>query len=117
MSPLTITCRDASTGPVLEIAGDLEYATAPQLRRVLDDLTLTAGQLLVLDLTAMDFCDSSGITTLLAARNLVTERNAALALAGVPPNTRRVLGVVGLDRVFTIHQDVSQATAPHSATG
>ncbi|WP_205020842.1 STAS domain-containing protein [Streptomyces sp. HB132] len=117
MSPLTITSRDAATGPVLEITGDLEYATAPQLRNALDDLTLAAGQLLVLDLSGMDFCDSSGITTLLAARNLATEQNAALALAAVPPNTLRVLGIVGLDRVFTIHQDASQATAPRSATG
>ncbi|MEU3062864.1 STAS domain-containing protein [Streptomyces subrutilus] len=117
MSPLTITSRDAATGPVLEITGDLDHATAPELRRAVDNLTLTAGQLLVLDLAGLDYCDSSGITTLLAARNLSIDQHAAIALAAVPDNTARILRIVGLDRVFTIHPDTSTATAASSAVG
>ncbi|MET9608236.1 STAS domain-containing protein [Streptomyces sp. NPDC006512] len=109
MSTLTITARDAATGPVLEITGDLDYATAPQLRRTLEELTLATGQLLVLDMAGLEFCDSSGITTMLAARNLATEQGARIALAAVPANTLRVLRIVGLDRVFTIHPDTSTA--------
>lgn len=33
MSHLTITARDATTGPVLEIAGDLDYDQAPACDR------------------------------------------------------------------------------------
>ncbi|MFJ5293028.1 hypothetical protein [Streptomyces sp. NPDC088348] len=33
-----------------------------------------SGQLLVLDLARLDFCDSSGITALIAARNIATIR-------------------------------------------
>ncbi|MFD9467163.1 STAS domain-containing protein [Streptomyces sp. NPDC060027] len=117
MSPLTITSRDADTGPVLEITGDLDHATAPELRNALDSLTLTGGQLLVLDLAGLEFCDSSGITTLLAARNLATELGGGMALAAVPTNTARILSIIGLDRVFTIHPDASTATAPRSAAG
>ncbi|BBA95442.1 putative anti-sigma factor antagonist [Actinacidiphila reveromycinica] len=117
MTPLTITIRDAGTGPVLEITGDLDHATVPDLRAALDGLTLAAGQLLVVDLAALDFCDSSGISGLLAARNLATEHGARIALAAVPANTARVLRLVGLDRVFAIHPDATTATAPDSATG
>lgn len=84
MSPLTIASRDAATGPVLELTGDLDYATAPELRKALDSLTLTSGQLLVLDLAGLDYCDSSGITTLLAARNLTIQQNSHLALTASP---------------------------------
>ncbi|WP_329206594.1 STAS domain-containing protein [Streptomyces sp. NBC_00683] len=101
MSPLKITVRDAATGPVLEIAGDLDHTTAPQLRQAVDRLTLAAGHLLVLDLTGLQFVDSSGITALLAARNLVMEQGGDIALAAVPANTARILRIVGLDRVFT----------------
>jgi anti-sigma B factor antagonist len=110
MSPLTITSRDAATGPVLEIIGDLDHVTAPRLRLALDGLTLTAGQLLVLDLAGLRFCDSSGITALLVARNLAIEHNGGLALAAVPDNTARILRIVGLDRVFTIHPHAPAAT-------
>ncbi|WP_392960525.1 STAS domain-containing protein [Streptomyces sp. LN245] len=114
MSPLTITARDAATGPVLEITGDLDHATAPELRQAVDRLTLASGQLLVLDLAGLEFCDSSGITTLLAARNLATELGGDMALAAVPANTARILSIIGLDRVFTIHPDASTATNPSS---
>lgn len=109
MTPLTITVRDAATGPVLEIAGDLDHATAPELRRVMEGLTLATGQLLVMDLAGLTFCDSSGISTLLAARSQATEEGGDIALAAVPANTARILRIVGLDQVFTIHPDVSAA--------
>ncbi|MFE2376698.1 STAS domain-containing protein [Streptomyces sp. NPDC059398] len=115
MAPLTITSRDAATGPVLEIAGDLDHVTASELRTLLDDLTLDAGQVLVLDLAGLEFCDSSGITALLAARNLAIEQGAEIALAAIPANTARVLRVVGLDRVFTIHPYASAATSRDAA--
>lgn len=34
-----------------------------------------------------------------------------MALAAVPANTIRILHIVGLDRVFALHPDVSAATA------
>ncbi|MFG2592750.1 STAS domain-containing protein [Streptomyces sp. NPDC048438] len=115
MSPLKINTREATTGPVLQIVGDLDHETAPELRRAVDGLTLAAGQLLVLDLAALEFCDSSGISVLLTARNLVGAQGGDIALASVPANTARILGIVGLDRVFAIHPDVSTATARGSA--
>ncbi|MFD4901034.1 STAS domain-containing protein [Streptomyces sp. NPDC048511] len=111
MSPLTITARDAATGPVLEITGDLDHETAPELRKSVERLTLAAGHMLVLDLARLEFCDSSGISALISARSLATEQGADIALAAVPANTARIMGIVGLDRVFTIHDDVAAVTA------
>jgi anti-anti-sigma factor len=105
MSSLMVTVRDAVAGPVLRIIGSLDYATVSELRAVVDRLPVAAGQLLVLDLGGLEFCDSSGIAGLLAARNLTIEKNGDLALAAVPANTARILRFVGLDRVFTIHPD------------
>ncbi|WP_326841098.1 STAS domain-containing protein [Streptomyces sp. NBC_01558] len=110
MSQLTITRRDAATGPVLEIVGELDYASAPDLRQALDTLILTDGQLLVLDLASLEYCDSSGLSALLAARNLATEHGARIALAAVPADTARILSLTGLDQVFPMHPD-ARATA------
>ncbi|MEU3856563.1 STAS domain-containing protein [Streptomyces sp. NPDC028722] len=102
MSPLKITIRDAATGPVLEISGDLDYGTATELRELLPTLTLPAGRRLVLDLAGMTFCDSSGITALIAAHNHALAADADLALAAVPAHTLRILRIVGLDQVFPL---------------
>ncbi|MYR57428.1 anti-sigma factor antagonist [Streptomyces sp. SID625] len=115
MSPLKITARDAATGPVLEITGDLDHHTAPELREAVDGLAVAAGQLLVLDLAGLDFCDSSGISALISARSLAAEQGAGVVLAAVPANTARILGIVGLDRVFTIHDSVAAATIAGSS--
>ncbi|MEU1124643.1 STAS domain-containing protein [Streptomyces sp. NPDC005899] len=103
MSPLQIITRDAVTGPVLEIVGELDYDTAAELRERLAAVTLRPGQRLVLDLGSMRFCDSSGIAALIAARNHAQAHRADVALAAVPAHTLRVLRVVGLDQVFSLH--------------
>ncbi|MET8100536.1 STAS domain-containing protein [Streptomyces sp. NPDC005236] len=116
MSPLQITTRDAMTGPVLEIFGDLDYVNAPQLLARLTALTLQPGQRLVLDLGGMDFCDSSGISAMIAAHNLAHAAHANIALAAVPAHTQRVLRIVGLDQVLPIHPDSNAATQPLSSS-
>ncbi|MEU7319380.1 STAS domain-containing protein [Streptomyces griseoviridis] len=117
MRALTITTRDAGTGPVLEITGDLDHHTAPELREAVDGLTVAAGQVLVLDLAGLDFCDSSGISALLSARSVAVKHGGQIALAAVPANTARILGIVGLDQVFALYPDAATATARSSATG
>ncbi|MEU2455337.1 STAS domain-containing protein [Streptomyces sp. NPDC012765] len=117
MSTLTITARDAATGPVLEIAGDLDYDQAPRLRQTVTTLALEPGQCLVLDLSRIQFCDSSGITALIVARNHAVAAQAEIALVAVPDNTMRILRIVGLDRVFTIHPDVETATTQEPTAG
>ncbi|MET8558329.1 STAS domain-containing protein [Streptomyces sp. NPDC004959] len=111
MSPLTISIRYATTGPVLEITGDLDHSTALELRTAVEGLTLATGQLLVLGLARLDFCDSSGISALLSARSWAIEQGGGIVLAAVPANTARILGIVGLDKVFTLRPDVSTATS------
>lgn len=102
MSPLNITHRDTATGPVLHVAGELDYAQAAALRRQAEQLPLERGQCLIIDLSGLEFCDSTGITALLVARQHAQAVDADIALAAVPPNLMRVLTIVGLDQVFTI---------------
>ncbi|MER6303821.1 STAS domain-containing protein [Kitasatospora sp. NPDC001539] len=105
MSPLKTTRHDADTGPVLRVVGDLDFEFAPVLRERVEQLALAPGQCLVIDLSGLRFCDSSGITALLAARRHARAAGADMALAAVPTKTLRILTVVGLDRVFTIRPD------------
>ncbi|MFB6805156.1 STAS domain-containing protein [Streptomyces sp. NPDC056387] len=112
MSPLDIEVRDTATGLLVEVIGELDYDTSADLRDLITTLPLEPGQRLVLDLARMEFCDSSGITALIAVRNHAQSAGADMALAAVPANTLRVLRVVGLDRVFPLHPDTDSAIGP-----
>ncbi|MGW7052306.1 STAS domain-containing protein [Streptomyces sp. NPDC054887] len=109
MSPLEITPRDTAAGPVLAITGEFDYTNAATLRELLTTLTVRPGQRLVLDLAGMKFCDSSGITALIAARNHVHAAQADIALAAVPDHTLRILRIVGLDQIFPLYPDADTA--------
>ncbi|MFI6208135.1 STAS domain-containing protein [Streptomyces sp. NPDC051041] len=110
---LSLTRHDRPAGLVLlEVAGELDHHTAPRLTAALDDVTFDAGTRLVIDLTELTYCDSTGITVLVTAYNRATAAGASLSLAGVNPDLLRVFHVVGLDQVFTFHPTVDDALAP-----
>ncbi|MFI2783348.1 STAS domain-containing protein [Streptomyces sp. ALB3] len=113
MSPMTTIVRVTETGPVLHIAGELDYSTAAELRQVVTGLALAPGQRLVLDLAHLAFCDSSGITAFIVARNHATAAQADIALAAVPAAVQRILRVTGLDQVFALEpgQDTRRGRA------
>ncbi|MEU6543200.1 STAS domain-containing protein [Streptomyces sp. NPDC046859] len=112
MGALKITARDAPTGPVLEIAGELDCTNAAELPDLLTTIPLQPGQRIVLDLAGLEFCDSSGVSALIAARNLAGAAQADVVLAAVPAHTLRVLRIVGLDEIFSFHPDSDAATRP-----
>ncbi|MER7922908.1 STAS domain-containing protein [Streptomyces sp. NPDC096057] len=111
MSPLNLTVHAAATGTVVEVVGELDYASASELRELITSLTLQSGEHLVLDLGGMSFCDSSGLTALIIAHNHTQAVGAGLVLRAVPAHTRRVLRTVGLDQIFVIRSDSDAATA------
>ena len=111
MTQLTIRTRTTPAGPVLELTGELDHASFSQVRELLPALTLHRGQQLVIDLAGVTFCDSSGITALIAARNHALAARAGIALAAVPGHISRIFGIVGLDQVFPMHPTAQAAEA------
>ncbi|WP_440087985.1 STAS domain-containing protein [Streptosporangium sp. LJ11] len=102
MSELRVATRGTGTGPVLEVAGELDFLTAPRLREALRSIAPLPGQRLVIDLAGLTACDSSGITVLLVARNRALEAHAGIVLAAIPDHLARVFRIVGLDQVFAV---------------
>ncbi|MFD0636560.1 STAS domain-containing protein [Catenulispora yoronensis] len=71
---------------------------------------------MVIDLSDLAFCDSSGITAMLVARRLTVAAGATMALAAVPGRVARIFARAGLDQIFTIHATTADATATATAT-
>ena len=103
MTDLILSTQPAPDGAVLTVAGDLDYVSAASLRAAVEAVVLRPGQILTLDLAGLTFCDSSGITALIAIRNHAQARKADIVLTNTPAATVRVLRFVGLDQIFRIH--------------
>lgn len=112
MTDIDLTTRRTPTGADLMVAGELDYASAVRFRSAVGLILLQPGHVLVVNLGGLTFCDSSGITALIAARNHVREQGAGIALAAVPAATVRVLRLLGLDQVFEIRPGPETTTDP-----
>jgi anti-sigma B factor antagonist len=110
VTPLTIEHRTLGTSHILVLTGDLDMASADDLRDVVRTVPLGAGQLLMIDLARVKFCDSSGFAALVAARNRALAARAEIALAAVPQHIARVLQNLGLDAAFPMHPTAEAPT-------
>lgn len=111
MTQFAIRTKATAAGPVVELTGELDHESCHRLREVLPGLPLRPGQQLVVDLTGVTLCDSSGISALIAARNHALAARAAIALAAVPGRVSRVLALVGLGPVFPTYPTAHAAEA------
>ena len=108
---LRVSSRSQGDHTVLALAGEIDLYTAPRLQSELTSV-LSAGKSaqIVVDMSGVEFCDSTGMNVLLAAHRVATERGGELSLAAPRPAVRKILEVTGLQSVFIIHDDVPAVT-------
>ena len=110
---------------VLRVSGELDLVTSPVLRQRVHDEVAEGRHSLVLDLSEVYFCDSSGVGVLIAARRLIRSCRGRLRLilpargAAEGSHVNRVLGALGVRRLFDVYADLADAveegTEPLSA--
>ncbi|MEW9531613.1 STAS domain-containing protein [Microbispora sp. NPDC049125] len=98
-------------GQVLAIAlnGSLDFSNAEELRADLESALSDDHRELVLDMTGVDFCDSTGIRVLLSVRTLLGVRGGAVTLTGLNTRLVRIFRVTGLIHAFTVCPGIAEA--------
>jgi anti-sigma B factor antagonist len=92
--------RSQGRWTVVEVAGELDLHTSPALRDRILGLIADGTEFLALDLSKVDFMDSSSLGSLVACLKRLREHDGRLVLIGVSGSPKKVLGLTGLDRVF-----------------
>ena len=106
---LGLPCRADRGGYVIaEIRGELGIASAPALREQLLDL-LSAASHLILDLSAVEHADASGLAVLVGSGRRARLLGGSLRLAAPSPEAVRVLSATGMDRHLNIYPTVRAA--------
>lgn len=80
----------------------IDAAVAIRFKDEMRVLCTKAANRVVLDLSAVDFIDSSGLGAIVAALNQ-TRDGQTLELAALNPNVAKVFHLTRLDTIFTIH--------------
>jgi anti-sigma B factor antagonist len=102
---LTVGLETRDAGVVIELAGELDLATAPLVEEALADVETTRPQLLVLDLSGLTFMDSTGLRIVLAADAAARREARRLAVVRGPDPVHRVFLMAWLDRRLEIVGD------------
>ena len=94
---------------VVEVDGELDLGAAPALDRHLGAAREERPRAVVLDMTAVRFVDSSALRALLRARQALADDGAALVLAGVAPQVRRLFELTSTDGLLPTVPTVADA--------
>ncbi|MEW2145263.1 STAS domain-containing protein [Micromonospora vinacea] len=94
---LTIETTRLPAGPVrLRLTGELDYDSAPELIAAAAELRGDGDNPVVVDLTGVTLCDSSGLSALL----VVHRAAGTIHLTGVSPQLQRMLDRTGLSELL-----------------
>jgi len=92
----------------LEVEGDLDLASAPNLKWALADLQAAGQHNLIVDLTNVGFIDSTALGVLVGAQRGL-DVGARLLLICSEPNVLRIFELTGLDGMFDIFGTLQEA--------
>lgn len=107
--PLTTSVLYDDAVTLLALGGDLDLAVGPELDAVLDEVLADGRLLLLVDLSGLRFCDSSGLGALLRAHRVVTGAGGSLVVAGAHGAVQRLLVLTSMAQVLRIEPQVRPA--------
>jgi len=110
--PFRVDEHDDGGVRVISVAGELDLGTAPQLCVRLDATRSGRSPRLLVDLTGLGFCDSTGLRALLGAAAEVRAHGGRFAIACTPDgDVARLIEIVGAGEWMAVHADAAAALA------
>jgi anti-sigma B factor antagonist len=87
---------------VLRVSGDLDLETAPRLLAAVEP-HLSGAEDLTIDLSALNFIDSSGLSALIRINQRVAATDRRLAIIAPAPQVAKAFEITGLDQILPLH--------------
>jgi anti-sigma B factor antagonist len=94
---------------VLQITGDVDVYTAPQVRDRVIRLLADGVRHVIADLREVSFLDSTGLGALVGSLKRLREQGGTLELVVPDGRIMTIFRVTGLDRVFALHPSFPDA--------
>jgi anti-anti-sigma factor len=108
MEPLLVRQQQLAGAICLVLTGELDLAGVSVLQSQFRGIAHAEDHVIV-DMGGLRYIDSSGAKVLLEAQRSLSRRNRRLVLAAVQPLARRVIDIMGLERIIPIFPTVEAA--------
>jgi anti-sigma B factor antagonist len=102
--------------PVVAAPEEIDITNAEALRATLLNAVANGHDKLVVDMTQTQFCDSSGLHTLIAAHKRAEAEGREVLLVIPSPTVLRVFALTGMDRVIPNVTSLPEALARTTVT-
>ncbi len=99
----------------MKVDGEVDLSNAAGLRQHLIQQVQEANYNIAVDLSGVEFMDSSGLAVLISGLRRTKEHDGSLVLISPTASVKRVLAITGLDKVFDIYDSVEKAAARSSS--
>jgi anti-sigma B factor antagonist len=107
---LSLAAHTVAGRTVLEIGGEIDVYTAPLLRERLIELAAAGSNQVVVDLSRVEFLDSTALGVLAGAHRRLRASAGSLTLVCPHERILKIFRITGLDSVFDIYDSVDAAT-------
>jgi anti-sigma B factor antagonist len=108
---LTIDLKTEDGGETLVfgLRGSLDLATSPTVRAALTDATEKGHHDVIVDLTQLEFLDSTGLGALIGAHRRAAEHGGSFRLIVTEGPIFRLLNITGLMRILEVYHSLDDA--------
>jgi anti-sigma B factor antagonist len=109
----TRTINDQTS--LIDLEGEVDVYTAPQLKQQIITLLDSGVKHVVVNLSAVDYLDSTALGVLIGGLKRLRERNGTLDLICPNQRIKRIFEITGLDKIFDIYAAEEEALAKAQA--
>ncbi|MCW1927657.1 STAS domain-containing protein [Bhargavaea beijingensis] len=104
---LQVDLREENSVQHFKVVGEIDAFTAPVLREKLSELTVQQGVKVEIDLSDVEYMDSTGLGVFVGYFKQVKESGGHVKITGLSPRLKRLFDITGLDEVMDIegHQE------------
>jgi anti-sigma B factor antagonist len=102
---------------VFELTGSLDIATSPTVRAALTEASERGSHRLIVDLTRVDFLDSTGLGALIGGQRRAKEFGGEVRLVAKEGQILRLLRITGLLKVFAVYPTLEEAVSDGQRVG
>jgi anti-anti-sigma factor len=95
--------------PVVAVSGDVDWISCPELETRVMDAARSSGECVIVDLTDVDYIESSPLGTLIKTHVMLDRSGGDLAIVCGPSHVARVISQFGIDHLLPVFQDRESA--------
>jgi anti-sigma B factor antagonist len=100
-----VTASHIAEQAVVVLSGELDLATAPQLRARLAAMIENGEKQIVLDLTGLEFIDSTGLSVLVMVFKRTQAAGGSMVIRNPSSGVTRIFEITGLSSLFAMGVD------------